>query len=149
MRKGLSGSFSTSRQYQSTDLKKFDPIRFPEIARVLFLCPVVPTLKYTKAGGYNDGLGNPPSSRQVMHTGECRLWRGRIRGEFPALPMGFKADHAEHDMTPFLRGCLTNRANVFQTWITSNHFQPLWFNQIIKKWSQLIIFLFDHINSQF
>jgi len=43
---------------------------------------------------------------------ESMLWRGRINGEFPTLPMGFEADDADHDMTPFLRRCLTNRANV-------------------------------------
>jgi len=53
----------------------------------------------------------------MMHISESILWRGRVNGEVPTLPVGFEADDADHDMTPFLRRCITNRANVFQRWV--------------------------------
>jgi len=74
-----------------------------------------------------------------MHIAGSVLWRGRIPDEFPALGMGFEADDADHDMTPFLRRCLTNRANVLQRWVAGNHCQPHCFNQIMDEWSNLII----------
>jgi hypothetical protein len=67
------------------------------------------------------------------------LWRGRIPGEFPTLAMGFETDDADHDMTPFFGRCLTNRANVLQAWVGTNHFQPHCFNENTNKWSKLII----------
>ena len=35
--------------FTSADLKKFDPVRFSEIARVLFVRPIIPMLMYTEA----------------------------------------------------------------------------------------------------
>lgn len=49
-----------------------------------------------------------------MRMSENILWGGRILGELPALPMGFEANHADHDMTPFMRRCLADGANEFQ-----------------------------------
>jgi len=58
----------------------------------------------------------------MMPISESILWRGRVNGEVPTLPVGFEADDADHDMTPFLRRCITNRANVFQRWVLLSHF---------------------------
>src|ERR1700740_3320516 len=35
--------------FRTSDLEKFDPVRFSEIARVLLVCPIVPMLVYAKA----------------------------------------------------------------------------------------------------
>ena len=78
----------------------------------------------------------------MMHIAGSVFWRGRIPSEFPTLAMGFEADDADHDVTPFLRRCLTNRANVLQRWVASRHFQPHSFNQNMKERSKLIILTF-------
>ena len=40
---------SSSVFWTSADLEKFDPVRFPEIARILLVPPIVPMFMYTKA----------------------------------------------------------------------------------------------------
>src|SRR6202049_394736 len=35
--------------FRTSDLEKFDPVRFSEIARVLLVCPIVPMFVYAKA----------------------------------------------------------------------------------------------------
>src|ERR1700747_2502801 len=35
--------------FRTSDLEKFDPVRFAEIARVLLVCPIVPMFVYAKA----------------------------------------------------------------------------------------------------
>src|SRR5260370_37584480 len=35
--------------FRTSDLEKFDPVRFSEIARVLLICPIVPMFVYAKA----------------------------------------------------------------------------------------------------
>ena len=57
-----------------------------------------------------------------MRMSENILWGRRILGELPTLPMGFEADHADHDMTPFMRRCLADGANEFQRWVLLSHF---------------------------
>ena len=34
--------------FRTSDLEKFDPARFSEIARVLLICPIVPMFVYAK-----------------------------------------------------------------------------------------------------
>src|SRR4029077_10600182 len=35
--------------FRTSDMEKFDPVRFSEIARVLLVCPIVPMFVYAKA----------------------------------------------------------------------------------------------------
>src|SRR4029077_14946153 len=35
--------------FRTSDLEKFDPVRFSEIARILLICPIVPMFMYAKA----------------------------------------------------------------------------------------------------
>jgi hypothetical protein len=73
-------------------------------------------------GGGDGGLGSLPPSRQPIHISESTLRGRRSPGQFPTLPMGFEADHADTHMTPFARRCLATRANEFQRGVLLSQF---------------------------
>lgn len=77
--------------------------------------------------GGDGGLGSLPPSRQPIHISESMLRGRRILGEFPTLPMGFEADHADTHMTPFSRRCIAARANEFQRGILLSQFSLFYY----------------------